>query len=64
MGSTVINKEDAMNLSTPAVAATIRRIRTLTRLDAYGLALANVGHYWTVRERREFERRVRELKKV
>jgi len=50
-----------MNLSQPAIIATIRRIRSISRLDAYGLAIVNAGHTWTMRERREFEKRVREL---
>lgn len=40
----------------------IRRCRTLSGLDRFGLYLANTGHTWTYSERREFEKRVRELK--
>lgn len=40
----------------------MRRCRTLAALDRFGLALANQSLQWTHRERREFEKRVRELK--
>jgi hypothetical protein len=51
-----------MYLSRPTIIATIRRIKSLSGLDAYGLAIADAGHFWTLRERREFEKRVRELR--
>jgi hypothetical protein len=43
------------------VKATIRRIRTLKKLDAFGLWLANRGHWWSKDDRRAFNKRVREL---
>jgi hypothetical protein len=40
----------------------MRRTISLRDLDEFGLSLANTNHIWTLRERRVFEKRVRELK--
>lgn len=45
-----------------AVNANIRHSASLSALDKYGLRLANAGHVWTPKERKSFEKRVRELK--
>lgn len=44
-----------------AIEVNIRKMQTITGLDAYGVRLANRGHSWSHKERKAFEKRVREL---
>jgi len=46
----------------PGIHANFRFSNSLSALDRYGLKLANAGHTWTLKERKMFEKRVRELK--